>query len=147
MKLKYALLLIPFLITQLGFAQASAEKLQQIKQLKIGFITTEIDLTTSESTKFWPVYNEYQDRILDLIQRRNSTYDKNIKGKNVDKLSETDAKKVLEEMEEYESKILDYKQKMNSAFEPIIGSVKTIKLRIAEENFKRKLLNQYRKNK
>ena len=33
------------------------KKKEQIKSLKIGFITNQLSLTTEEASKFWPIYN------------------------------------------------------------------------------------------
>ena len=53
MKTNKLILLITFLISILSFAQGQrGEKKEQIRALKIGFITNELVLTTDEATKF-----------------------------------------------------------------------------------------------
>ena len=43
------------------FAQPEKKK-EDIKAMKIGFITNELNLTPDEAQKFWPVYNEFQKK-------------------------------------------------------------------------------------
>ena len=59
-----------FITTQL-FAQpgnkpgnsSSQDRHEKIEQLKITFITRELNLTSSEAQQFWPVYNEMSDQL------------------------------------------------------------------------------------
>ena len=38
-------------------------KRERIEALRVAFITQKLNLTPDESQKFWPVYNEYQDKL------------------------------------------------------------------------------------
>ena len=55
------------LISLTSFAQptpdAGQTKKDKIEQLKIAYITKELDLTTAEAEKFWPAYNEMSNAI------------------------------------------------------------------------------------
>ncbi|HLG04086.1 MAG TPA: hypothetical protein VI731_10860, partial [Bacteroidia bacterium] len=35
---------------------------ERVQALKVAFITKHLNLTPAEAEKFWPVYNEYQDK-------------------------------------------------------------------------------------
>ena len=37
-------------------------KKENIEAQKVAFITSKLNLTTEESQKFWPVYNEYESK-------------------------------------------------------------------------------------
>ena len=43
---------------------AQNPKEEQIKTLRIGFITKSLNLTSQEAQQFWPIYNEYSDTCL-----------------------------------------------------------------------------------
>ena len=60
LNLVFALLLFSTFST---FAQSEKmkEKRDQIKAMKVAFITTELDLNSAEAEKFWPVYNEQKE--------------------------------------------------------------------------------------
>jgi len=36
--------------------------------MRVSFITTEMQLTPAEAEKFWPIYNEYRDKIKAIRQ-------------------------------------------------------------------------------
>jgi len=44
-----------------GYAQDDGAK--KLNEIKVGFFTEKLDLTSSEAEKFWPVYNEYSRQI------------------------------------------------------------------------------------
>ena len=50
------------------------DKRENIEAMKIGFITKKLDLTPEEAQKFWPVYNQYNDKMKDLRKKRKLDY-------------------------------------------------------------------------
>jgi len=50
------------------------EKREQIKAMKVAFLTTELDLTSSEAEKFWPLYNTYDDKQFELRHQKMKEY-------------------------------------------------------------------------
>src|SRR6187431_1893728 len=67
------------------------EKREQIKAMKVAFLTTELDLTSSEAEKFWPIYNTFDDKQFELRHRKMKDLFRKIKGTELDKLSEKEA--------------------------------------------------------
>lgn len=131
----------------LMWGQSQEAKREKIQQLKIAFITTEINLNSDESTKFWPIYNEAEDKIYDLRKQRHLAYTKYLKGKNENEISETDAKKFIEIMQDCDQQELVIKQKLYHELGKAVSYKKIVKLKKAEDDFKQKLLDQYRKQK
>ena len=121
------------------------QKKEQIKSLKIAYITEKLQLTTSEAEKFWPVYNTFEDKQNDL--RRNKLKDYFKKTENNDALSEQEASKLISQMESSEEDLYQLKKKFNSSLKSILPAVKILKLKKAEDEFSRKLLQQYRDKK
>ena len=54
-------LLLLFIAFQVGFAQKH-EKRNKIKALKTAHITSELNLSSKEAEKFWPIYNASQEK-------------------------------------------------------------------------------------
>ena len=54
-----------------AFAQQGRmqEKLEKVNNLKIAYLTKELELSSSQAEKFWPVYNNYEK---ELMQTRKS---------------------------------------------------------------------------
>ena len=64
-----------------------------------------------------------------------------------DKLSEKDAETMLAQMESTEDELYQAKKKFAASLKGVISPIKILKLKKAEENFNRKLLQQYRDRK
>jgi hypothetical protein len=133
------LILALFLITTV--IQAQEGRNEKIRAFKVAYITEELNLTASEAEKFWPVYNAYDDKMGDLRrQERQIIYGK--LGDRIDAMSDADANKVLDEILIIKSKEFEYTQALVEDLKRSISPKKIIKLRKAEEEFKRKLLER-----
>jgi len=87
------------------------EKREQIKAMKVAFLTTELDLTSSEAEKFWPLYNTYDDKQFELRHQKMKEYYKRMKDDELNKLSEKDAAALLNQIEDNEEDLFNLKKK------------------------------------
>jgi Spy/CpxP family protein refolding chaperone len=128
------------------FAQSEKfkEKKEKIKAMKVAFLTTELDLTSNEAEKFWPLYNTFDDKQFELRHQKMRSYFRRMQGENLDKLSEKDASALLDQMEDNEDDLFNLRKKFVSSLREILPAIKIIKLKKAEEDFNRKLLQQYK---
>ena len=145
MKIKNLLLVVTLFISASFFAQRKeGDKRSQIKALKIAYITTELNLTSDEASKFWPIFNTFEDKQR-AIRKENMLLFKN--KSQAENLSERDASNLITEMESLETELYELKKKFISNLKDILPAVKIIKLKQAEDDFSRKLLQQYRSRK
>ncbi len=145
MKIKKLLPFALLLITFCGFSQERLkEKRDQIKALKVAFITNELALTADEATKFWPVYNTFEAKQNEIRTQKIKSYKDRMDNGNLDKLSEKEASALLLQMENTEDELTQLRKKFVSNLKNVIPSIKIIKLKRAEDNFNKKLLQQYR---
>lgn len=130
-------------------SQKKKESREKIKALKIAYITEQLNLTSTEAEKFWPIYNAYNREQNSL----RSTYKTNIKKKvknntgGLENINEEEAKrlislKLLTDKELYESQ-----NKFINQIKGILPYSKILKLQIAEMEFGRKLMRKYRHQK
>jgi len=112
------------------------EKREQIKTMKVAFLTTELDLTPSEAEKFWPLYNTYDDKQFELRHQKMKDYYKRIKDDELNNLSEKEAASLLNQIEDNEEDLFNLKMKFVKSLKGILPSVKIIKL--AEKRQKEK---------
>jgi DNA-directed RNA polymerase subunit F len=113
---------------------------EKIDALKVGFITKKLDLSSEEAQKFWPVYNKYHD---ELEKNRESMRSLLLEhAGNLDKLSQSEADKVLQEMQSLKTQELEIAKQYLQEFKKVLPSQKVIKLFMAEHEFKRELLRQ-----
>ncbi|MGL2966016.1 sensor of ECF-type sigma factor [Flavobacterium sp. XGLA_31] len=123
------------------------KKREQIKALKVAFITNELQLTPDEAAKFWPLFNAYEDKQQEIKKQRMKGYLNRMDDDSFDKLSDKDAAAMLAQMENNEDDLYQAKKKFITSLKGILPPVKILKLKKAEEDFNRKLLQQYRDKK
>jgi len=114
------------------FAQDHRERYEQIEAIKVAFITKKLDLTTDEAQKFWPVYNNYQKELMELMKKRREDRQKTDVSPN-DKINADLA---------YETRMLDLKKKYKKLYSKAIPSEKILLLYQAEREFREHLIKQ-----
>lgn len=147
MKIKQILLAITLLFSIKTFAQGGRllkEKKEQIKAMKVAYITNELSLTSDEAAKFWPLYNAFEEKQHEIRKQKLKGYMDRIDEESFDNLSEKEASTILAQMESTEEELYQAKKKFVASLKGVISSVKILKLKKAEEGFNRKLLQQYR---
>lgn len=135
-------------ISFLSFAQPRfREKKEQIKALKVAFITNELSLTSNEAAVFWPVYNAYDNKQNEIRHKKIKSFIDRMDTESIDKLSEKEASVLLAQSESIEEEIYQNRKKFITSLKDVLPSIKIIKLKRAEDNFNKKLLQQYRDRK
>ena len=123
------------------------KKKEQIKALKVAFINNELALTSDEATKFWLLFNAFEEKQQEIKKQKLKGYLKRVDDGSFDNLSEKEATTMLAQMESTEDELYQLKKKFISNLKGVISPIKILKLKKAEENFNRKLLQQYRDRK
>jgi Spy/CpxP family protein refolding chaperone len=121
-------------------ADRQQEKRENIESMKIAFLTNKLDLTPDEAQKFWPVYNQYQDKLHELRKQRRMN-EKDSK-KNLDELSDKEIAQAIENDLANRQKELDLQKEYNSKFQAVLPIRKVSRLYAAEEQFKMVLLEK-----
>lgn len=119
------------------------EKREQIKAMKVGFLTTELELSSAEAEKFWPVYNTFEDKEFELKHQKMKTFLKKY-NEGKDKMSEKEANILLSQIENNEEELFFLRKRFTTNLKGILPAIKIIRLKKSEEDFNRKLLAQYR---
>lgn len=147
MKTRNILSLILILTSMISFGQNGRlmkQKKEQVKSLKVAFITSELDLTADESAKFWPLYNAFDEKQSEIRRTKMKSYLDRMDSENFENVSEKEAATLLSQMESSEEELHQLRKKFISNLKSVIPAVKILKLKKAEEDFNRKLLQQYR---
>ena len=146
MKTKIIFPIIFLLVTSLSFSQGFKEKREKVKALKVAYITEQLELTTDEAQKFWPIYNAFDDKQGELRHEKMRAILNRFRPGNVDKLSEKEASVLLVQIEKIEEDLFILRKKFIKDLQNVISAKKIIKLKKAEEDFNRELLKQMREN-
>ena len=120
------------------------QKKEQIKALKIAYITDELKLTPDEASKFWPLFNAYEEKQKNFRKERIRSYLDNSEAGDLDKMTEKEAASVLNDIENAEEEAFQNRKKFVTSLKPILPATKILKLKKAEEGFTKKLLKQFR---
>lgn len=127
------IILIPtVMISQPG--SVSKETRERIESQRIAFITQRLALTPDESTKFWPVYNEYKDALKDMRD--------DFERPDLEAISEQEADRVIEQHLKQEQQKLEMKRNLLTRLKPIVGARRVLQLQKAEIEFNRELLRR-----
>lgn len=138
---KFILPILILLISVSAIAQSGREK---IKAYKVSFITEKLSLTEKEAQQFWPIYNAYDETTSKIKRQDIRSIRREIKD-NLDTLSDEKAKEILDKLILAENKLHEENVKLANKLLKVISPKKIILLKVAEEDFKRKLLNEFKR--
>lgn len=138
--LKLSVILL-FLAPFFGLSQEDKRE-DKIERLKIAFITRELNLTSEEAEKFWPIYNESEAKMKEL-RKANRKINDELENSG-DKLSDEDAKKKLAIVFENETKEIEIRKEYSDKIAKVIGYKRALKLLSLEHKFRRELLETLR---
>ena len=121
---------------------------EKIKALKIAYLTEQLNLTSVEAEKFWPLYNSYSKEQHDLRNAIRTEMKSVIKSKGDVKLvSENEAERIIKLKLSTDRKIYESEKSFLNKVKNIISYKKIMQLQIAEMEFGRKLMKKYRHKK
>ncbi len=134
MKLTLRILII-FLVLfkgQLVFSQNGKDK---VEALRVDYINKTIELTGVEAEKFWPVYNEYNDKIKAIRKNLRQSY-----RNRSENLSDKEAEQLYYLFVQSKQAEADIHKQYSERLKAIIGAKKMVKLHVAEEEFRIKVM-------
>lgn len=122
----------------------SAERLQEIRAQRSAYLTTRLKLTQDEAQRFWPVYNEYDEKRETLRgEMRRIVRD----GTQEDKpMGEQEALKALDHGLDIRQRELDLERDYKDRFVKLIGAERTLALHRAEREFQRDMIRKFRRS-
>ncbi|PCH50106.1 MAG: hypothetical protein COC22_06025 [Flavobacteriaceae bacterium] len=132
------------LITSTVLAQHNNR--EKIKALKTSYITNALNLSPKEAEQFWPVYNLYSNKIQRLKMQLEVGLKREIKlAGGVENITNVEAQKLIDKFTQLEQQITDTKLILINELSKIISAKKIIRLKKAERDFNRRILQEYGK--
>ena len=124
----------------------SKEKKEKIKAIKTAYISTELNLTPEEATKFWPIYHAFEDKQHEIKQEK---WKRNLDANDssLNELSTKEASALLQKVVHTEEATYLERKKFVQNLKEFLPPIKILKLLKAEASFNRKLLQQFRNKK
>lgn len=113
-------------LTKINAQQEDSKKEEALESLKIAFLSKQLNLTTEEAQKFWPVYNQY---ISEMKKMRHEHIEQ--KGDEL----------------EWQQRVLDIKKKYKPEFLKCINQDKFNRLLTADKDWRDKIRQQLEQRK
>lgn len=140
------LLLVPQSVTGQGQGQQQqqGQETERIAAFKIALFTRRLNLSPAEAEKFWPLYNEFDNRRIKLQQERSET----IRSINLNeaKMSEADLIKAGDRLVSLQVEEAALTQTLHNKLKEVLPPAKVIRVYQAENQFRNQLLNELREN-
>jgi hypothetical protein len=136
--------LLFLLAANVGYAQKNQER---IMSLKVAHISNAIALTPEEAVDFWPIYNKYATEMKTIEKEMR----RDLKGakpeKSIEDMSDAEANNILLKRMTQKQTIMKLKNDQITALKKVVSAKKLLKLQKAEREFRKNLLQEYRKRK
>lgn len=138
MKFSLRILIIFILLLKGSFLIAQNGR-DKVEALRMEYINKRVELNSSEAEKFWPVYNEYNDKIRAIRKNLRQSYKR-----SSENLSEKEAEQLYYLVIQSKQAEADVTKQYNEKLKLIIGVKKMVKLHLAEEEFRIKVMKSIR---
>jgi Spy/CpxP family protein refolding chaperone len=117
----------------------SGERASRVKAIKVGYITDRLELTSTQATTFWPVYNSYETELREARKAFRQKY----KDANVDK-NALEAEQYIEDNLDFQAQALELRRKYKERLLKVISPQQLASLYESERDFKKLLIQQLR---
>jgi hypothetical protein len=111
---------------------AFAQQGKRIEAMRIAFITQRLNLTSEEAQQFWPVFNQFSEKMQQIKGTKTDA--------PLDEMSDADTEKMILTEFDKESKELELKKEYYQKLKKVLPVRKIAKLYRAERDFKNELV-------
>ena len=133
-----AFLFLFFIASNLVAQQES--KHEKLEAMKIAFITEKLSLTTKEAQNFWPIYNEFSQKIEKLRKTKRS--DLGELKINIENSSDKEIEALLSDVFDAKTKEIELQKEYYSKYTKVLPIKKVALLYQSEHQFKKELLKR-----
>jgi len=122
-----------------AFAQTdkNKERRESIEAAKTAFLTDKMGLSPEQSQKFWPLYNEYEDRRHEIYSSSRS-----LKGASLDQMSEQEIKATIDSKFDRDQRVLNLEKEYAAKFQRVLSVRQLAQLYRGEHEFTKLLLKR-----
>lgn len=133
------LIIAMLLISNNSFGQKSKMSFERLKALKMSYILEKIDLTETEESLFWEIYDLYEKKIFTDSRKEI----KNIRRDYIkckDSMSNDRALEMIEKINASEQHALQLKEERDKSLLEVFSAIKILKMYHAEYRFNREMV-------
>jgi hypothetical protein len=121
----------------------SQEQIEKFKQEREAYYTEHLELTPEESKAFWPVYDDFHNRKMKIVEEERNNF--SYAHSNSDNLTDTEITEILKKVSQLKKEQLDLEvEYYQDKFLNVLPPKKVLKLYKVEWDFRRHLLRKLR---
>lgn len=132
-----------FVLASVASIAQPVSKRDKIEALRVSFINQKVNFSTQESQLFWPLYDEYNDK---LENARKSFRQQFIKNIDFTTLTDKEAEAYINAELTLKQKEYELYKEYFEKFKKVLPIKKVALLRRAEEEFKKELIKNIKGN-
>ncbi len=140
---KYIYVSLFVLFAFVVIAQPAASKRDKIDALRVSFINQKVNFTTQETQLFWPLYDEYNDK---LENARKSFRQQYIKNTDFTAITDKEAEAYINAELALKQREYELYKEYFEKFKKVLPIKKVALIRRAEEEFKKELIKNIKGN-
>lgn len=132
-------LLSLFLITAIPcFAQKGPMgSRERIKTLKVGYFTDQLELDETTASKFWPIYNQFDEKRIELQKQ---LADMRPDGP----VNDEEATKIIQQGFDIEEQLLSVKKELSESLSKVLTPSKLLLFHQADRDFNMRMVREFR---
>jgi len=135
------MMLVAVMLLMSTGALAQQRRLERVHAMKVGFITSRLQLSASQAERFWPIYNRYES---DLRATRRQHLKQRVAPRD---MTDEQAKTQIENNLELQEAVIDLKKRYKNEFLKVISARQLMDLYDAEKDFRQELVKELRERK
>lgn len=139
---KYIYIFLFCVIAVFAVAQPGTKR-DKIEALRVSFISSKVSLTTQETQLFWPLYNEYNDKLDALKKTFRQQFVKDV---DFNAMSDKEADAYLSAELLVKQKEYELSKEYHEKFKKVVPVKKIVLIRRAEEEFRKELIKNIKGN-
>ena len=137
---KFKILFLLLFLTNLLNAQKNEIRSEKIDAYKKIYLTDKLNLNSENESKFWVVYNNYQDSLRVVYRTKRLKYRKmNLDSSNI---SDLEHEQFIDDFLDYEKKKIDLRAKLISDLKEFMTLKKTVYLFRIEDDFRKEMMKK-----
>ncbi|MEE3999317.1 hypothetical protein V1T75_03115 [Tenacibaculum sp. FZY0031] len=143
MKKHLLILFIAFISFFSVQAQTRKGNYEKVKAFKVAFLSEKLNLTEEEANKFWPLYNVYDKKMIELYKaERYSIKKKILSCGGIDSLTDKESKEIVNKIKLVSKERYETKTNFYDKLSIFLSDKKILTLEVAEHEFHRKLIKK-----
>lgn len=119
------------------------DRINKVRAQKAAYITQRLNLTVEKSQSFWPIYNEFEDKMFALKKQRFGAGKP--KHPNIEDLSDNEIQELINNRFKHEEEVVELKREYHEKYLKVLSIREVAMLYEAEHEFRKDLIHRLKR--